>query len=48
MLVYNYITPKIDVLDIEIEQCLCLSNTTPDINVCIGGWDVENEDYNLK
>lgn len=48
MFANKYATPVIELLEIKIEQCLCLSHTTPDINVGIGGWEVENEDYNIK
>lgn len=41
----NYISPEIYLLDIEVEQGFGASQGSPDVNIDIGGWETDDEDY---
>ena len=41
----NYISPEITILDIVVEGGYGLSQETPGVDVGIGGWEVDDEDY---
>ncbi|MBO7266070.1 MAG: hypothetical protein J6U91_07600 [Alistipes sp.] len=41
----NYISPEITILDIVVEGGYGLSQETPGVNVGIGGWEADDEDY---
>ena len=41
----NYISPEIDLHNFAAETGFGLSQQNPDINIGIGGWEVDNEDY---
>ena len=44
----NYISPEITLLDIEVEQGFGVSQGSPSFNIGIGGWEVEEDEFNLK
>lgn len=44
----KYISPEITLLDIEVEQGFGASQGSPDFNIGIGGWEVEEDEFNLK
>ena len=41
----NYISPEITILDIVVEGGYGLSQETPGVDVGIGGWEADGEDY---
>ena len=41
----NYISPEITLLDVEVEQGYGVSQGSPDVNIGIGGWETDEEDY---
>ena len=41
----DYISPEITLLDVEVEQGFGASQGSPDINIGIGGWETDDEDY---
>ena len=43
----NYISPEVTVLDIEVEQGFGASQDSPNVNIGIGDWEEENDDYIL-
>lgn len=40
----NYISPEVTLLNVEVEQGFVLSDPAG-VNVGIGGWDADSEDY---
>jgi len=46
--VKNYISPEIALFHIETEQGFCISQCSSDINIGIGDWEVEEEDFDIK
>ena len=48
MVTKKYISPEIALLDIEVEQGFGASQGSPDFNVGIGPWEVEEDEFNLK
>lgn len=44
----NYISPEITLLDIEVEQGFGASQGSPGFNIGIGGWEVEEDEFNVK
>ena len=44
----NYISPEITLLDIEVEQGFGASQGSPGFNIGIGGWDVEEDEIEIK
>ena len=44
----NYISPEITLLDVEIEQGFGASQGSPGFNIGIGGWEVEEDEFNVK
>ena len=44
----NYISPEITLLDIEVEQGFGASLGSPGFNIGIGGWEVEEDEFNVK
>ena len=45
MLDKGYISPDIAIFYILVEDGYVLSQGTPDINIDIGGWEADGEDY---
>lgn len=43
----NYISPEVTLLDIEVEQGFGASQVSPNVNIGIGDWEEENDDYIL-
>lgn len=43
----NYISPEIYLLDTEVEQGFGASYGSPNVNIGIGDWEEENDDYIL-
>jgi hypothetical protein len=41
----NYISPEIDLLHFSVEQGFGASQGSPGVNIGIGGWEVEEDDY---
>ncbi len=41
----NYISPEITLLDVEVEQGYGVSQGSSDVNIGIGGWEADEEDY---
>ena len=41
----NYISPEIDLLHFSVEQGFGASQGSPDVNIGIGGWETDDEDY---
>ena len=41
----DYISPEITLLDVEVEQGYGVSQGSPDVNIGIGGWETDEEDY---
>ena len=41
----NYISPEITILDIVVEGGYGLSQETPGVDIGIGGWEADGEDY---
>ena len=46
----DYISPEITLLDIEVERGFGSSQGSPNVNIGIGGWEADSEDYggNIK
>lgn len=44
----NYISPEVTLLDVEVEQGFGASQGSPGFNIGIGGWDVEEDEFNVK
>ena len=44
----NYISPEITLLDIEVEQGFGASQGSPGLDIGIGGWEVEEDGFNVK
>ena len=44
----KYISPEITLLDIEVEQGFGASQGSPGFNIGIGGWEVEEDEFNVK
>lgn len=46
----EYEVPEIAVLNCELDQVLCLSNTSGNVDIGIGDWGSDEEDYggNIK
>ena len=44
----KYISPEITLLDIEVEHGFGASQGSPDFNIGIGAWEVEEDEFNLK
>lgn len=44
----KYISPEITLFDIEVEQGFGASQGSPDFNIGIGEWEVEEDEFNLK
>ncbi len=47
MLTEKYISPEISLLDVEVERGFSLSQDSPGLDIGIGEWESENEDYDL-
>ena len=43
----NYISPEVTLLDVEVEQGFGASQGSPNVNIGIGDWEEENDDYIL-
>lgn len=41
----DYISPEVTLLDVEVEQGYGVSQGSPDVNIGIGGWEADEEDY---
>ena len=41
----DYISPEITLLDIEVERVFCASQGSLGVNIGIGGWGTDEEDY---
>lgn len=48
MYVYKYIPPEIVPLRVGVEHGFGASQGSPGIDVGIGGWEEDNNDYNIK
>ena len=44
----NYISPEVTLLDVEVEQGFCARQGSPDFDIGIGGWEVEEDEFNVK
>ena len=44
----EYISPKITLLCYNVEQGFGASQGSPNVNLGIGSWEEENNDYNIK
>lgn len=46
----NYMSPEVTLLDVEIEQGFGASQGSPNVNIGIGGWEADDENYggNIK
>ena len=44
----EYISPKITLFYYTVEQGFGASQGSPNVNLGIGGWEEENNDYNIK
>lgn len=44
----DYISPEISQLHMEVEQCFCTSKDPSNVNIGIGDWEVEEEDFDIK
>ena len=44
----NYISPEIDLLHFSVEQGFGASQGSPGFNIGIGGWEVEEDEFNVK
>ena len=40
-----YISPGITLLDVEVEQGYGASQGSPDVNIGIGGWETDEEEF---
>lgn len=41
----NYISPEVTLFDVEVEQGYGASQGSPDVNIGIGSWEADEEDY---
>ncbi len=41
----NYISPEVTLFDVKVEQGFGASQGSPDVNIGIGGWKTDDEDY---
>ena len=44
----GYISPEISQLHMEGEQCFCTSKDPSNVNIGIGDWEVEEEEFGIK
>ena len=44
----NYISPEIYLLHFSVEQGFGASQGSPGFNIGIGGWEVEEDGFNVK
>jgi hypothetical protein len=44
----NYISPEVTLLDVEVEQGFGASQGSPGFNIGIGGWEVEEDEIDIK
>lgn len=44
----NYISPEIYLLHFSVEQGFGASQGSPSFNIGIGGWEVEEDEFNVK
>lgn len=44
----SYISPEVTLLDVEVEQGFGASQGSPGFNIGIGGWEVEEDEIDIK
>ena len=44
----HYISPEVTLLDVEVEQGFGASQGSPGLDIGIGGWEVEEDEIDIK